>query len=253
MSSKRKFLKAAADPAERRGPRYLAIRDDLLSRIAAAEWGPGDAIPAESLLATQYDASTGTMRKALDLLVQQNILVRRQGSGTYVQSYSSHRSLRTFFHLVSLEGVRELPVSDRLLSLERAKPDAREQETLGLRGNARVLRLSRTRRFSDGALMAETITLPPKLFPGIDEKLGDALPTLLYEYYERRFGIVIVRVAESVGAVVAGGWQADAIGCPPGTALLEIERIAYGIDEQAVERRVSWCESRARRYSCARG
>lgn len=253
MSSKRTPQKHPTPPAEpRRGPRYLAIRDDLLARIAAGEWGAGELIPAESLLATQYAASIGTLRKALDMLVQQNILLRRQGSGTYVQSYSPLRSLRTFFHLVSRDGTRELPVFDRLLSLEQASPDPGELAALGLRGNARVLRLARTRRFSDGALMAERITLPQKLFPGIGEKLGTTLPTLLYEYYERSFGIIVVRVAEAVGAVPASGWQAEAIGCAPGTALLEIERIAYSIDDRPIERRVSWCESRSRRYSCAR-
>ena len=81
-------------------PRYVQIREELIERLAQGEWRAGDLLPGESRLAAAYNVAQGTMRKAIDHLVQQNLLVRRQGKGTYVGTHDRHQAVFHFNRLV---------------------------------------------------------------------------------------------------------------------------------------------------------
>ena len=81
-------------------PLYQQVHDLLVSRIVAGEWKPGDALPPEPSLARTFRVSQGTVRKALAALEQRNLVVRRQGKGTYVATHTPQRALFHFFHLV---------------------------------------------------------------------------------------------------------------------------------------------------------
>ena len=69
-------------------PLYLQVRDALVERIGKGEWKPGAAIPNEVDLAREFGISSGTMRKALDLLEDQRVVTRSQGRGTYINDHS---------------------------------------------------------------------------------------------------------------------------------------------------------------------
>ena len=80
----------AATPAFK--PLYLQVKDVLVERLAAGEWSPGGAIPSELELAAQYGVSHGTVRKAIDALADDNLVVRRQGKGTFVATHTEERA-----------------------------------------------------------------------------------------------------------------------------------------------------------------
>jgi GntR family transcriptional regulator len=82
---------------DERLPLYQRLRDDLLRRIAEGEWSPGDAIPTEAELTHTYELATGTVRKAIDMLVAEGVLTRSQGKGTYVRRPNFNTSLFRFF------------------------------------------------------------------------------------------------------------------------------------------------------------
>src|SRR5436190_44350 len=96
------------------GALYKSVRAAMTSSLARGEWKPGDLIPSEFALAERFGVSKGTIRRALDELVAEKILVRRQGSGTYVAIHSRDRALYHFFHLASRDGKKELPVRELL-------------------------------------------------------------------------------------------------------------------------------------------
>jgi GntR family transcriptional regulator len=81
-------------------PLYRQIKDFLIRSLEEGEWGPGDGIPSEGELAARFNVSQGTVRKAIDEMAAENLLVRRQGKGTFVATHSDPRSFYRFLRLV---------------------------------------------------------------------------------------------------------------------------------------------------------
>ena len=87
-------------------PLYLQVRDALASRIAMGEWKPNAAIPNEGDLAREFGVSSGTMRKALDLMEGERLLTRRQGRGTFVNDQSSDELAERYSNIRTADGER---------------------------------------------------------------------------------------------------------------------------------------------------
>ena len=110
---------AVLTPAYR--PLYLQIREAFTRRMASGDWSPGMLLPSEMALAQEYGVSQGTIRKALDAMAADRMIVRHQGRGTEVARHDDERALHQFFHIVGHDGRRQLPVSSILsCSLEQA-------------------------------------------------------------------------------------------------------------------------------------
>ena len=93
----------------RRQPLYRQAGEALMRRLVDGRWRPGEIIPPEHALAAELGVSQGTVRRALDELARINLVVRRQGKGTYVAEHTRERALFHFFHLVGDDGKRALP------------------------------------------------------------------------------------------------------------------------------------------------
>jgi GntR family transcriptional regulator len=228
-------------------PLYLQVKDLLIQRLATGSWRPGEALPSEFGLAAEFKVSQGTVRKALDELAAQNLVVRHQGKGTFAAQHTPQRALFHFFHLVSDDGARALPGS-RVLSLKTAKADRHESGRLALRLGTSVVRLKRVRLLGDEVAIFERIALPAARFPDFVRRLPADVPNEVYRYYEDAYGVTVARAVEKLKAVEATAEEGKALGLPRGAALLEIDRIAYAIDGRAVEWRLSRCSTAKHHY-----
>ena len=117
-----------------------------MQRLTNGEWPPGMMLPSEQSLAAEFGVSQGTLRKALEELATDKLLVRQQGKGTRVAEHDPRSSLFQFFRIQSRNGEPQMPDS-RYLASERAAADALEAASLGLRAGTHVIRL---RREGDG-------------------------------------------------------------------------------------------------------
>lgn len=232
------------NPAYR--PLYSRTKDRLLQRLVSGEWPPGTLLPSETVLAAEYGVSQGTLRKALDELAAEHLVVRQQGRGTVVARHDTERTLFQFFHIHGSDGRRQLPDSE-VLGVERATADREEMTALELDPRGRVLRIERVRYLDGQPAMVETLTLPRALFPGLGEE-DEPLPNALYALYQRRYGITVARASEQLRAVVADSRDAERLGIEPGTPLLEIRRIARDLQDRAVEWRRSRLDTRQHYY-----
>ncbi len=104
-------------------------------RLPKGRWKHGQAIPSEAALAGRFGVSVGTVRRAVGELAAENVLVRRQGSGTYVASHTRDYMLSVFFWIVDVKDRKELPRAE-VLSYRRGRADARTAERLHLRPGA---------------------------------------------------------------------------------------------------------------------
>ncbi len=226
-----------SEAAPRFEPLYQQVRQILQDRIASGDWAPGALLPAEPKLAEQLGVSPGTVRKALDALALEKLVVRHQGRGTFVSAQTPDSALFHFFSIIGADGQTAIPDS-REISREVTMATADEKRRLGLSGKAKVLRLDRERALGGEAAMVERVVIPLALFPDLG-KSEEALPNTLYDLYQHRYGVTILRADETLRAVPAGGRVARLLGVSAGTPLLEIDRTAYSFEDQPVEWRAS--------------
>jgi GntR family transcriptional regulator len=228
-------------------PLYAQVKDRFLARMVSGEWAPGMLLPSEPQLAAEIGVSPGTVRKALNALHDENLIVRRQGRGTYVAEHTAQRALFHFFKLVGPDGGRALP--DTVWSDLTAEPATEAvAERLGLAAGAPVWRLRRHRALDGAVLVSEAIHLAAADFPDLDRRRP--LPNNVYSLYEKAYGRVVARAVEDLSAVAAAAEDAAALGCAEGAPVLLIDRTAYGLDGRPVELRRSVCRTGRHRYRC---
>ncbi len=226
-------------------PLYVQVKDKLKQRLIDGTWLPGQMIPSEMDLAREIGVSQGTVRKALDAITAENLLVRRQGRGTYVAEPEDSRILFRYFRLQPKTGKPSFPQS-HVSSCIRTQADRLEIEALAIPAKSDVWRIGRERHISKKPLLVETLSLPAERFAGFEAL--DAIPNNVYRLYSDRWGITIARAAERLTAIAADRGDARILGCETGTPLLRIERIAYDLEDTPVELRVSRCLTDAVHY-----
>ncbi|MGH1590279.1 GntR family transcriptional regulator [Methylobacterium phyllosphaerae] len=218
-------------------PLYRQVYDTLLKRLADAVWQPGQILPSEGQLAVELGVSQGTVRKALDALTADSLLVRRQGRGTFVADHDDKQSVFRFLKLRPDGDGTGMPTS-RVTGIAEATASADERGRLDLVRSARVVRIERVRAVDAKLCVVETISVPAGLFPGIAQL---ELPNTLYSLYAARYGITIATANERLKAVAIGSREAALLQVPAGTPALEIDRVAIDLEERPVEWRLSTC------------
>jgi GntR family transcriptional regulator len=236
---------APALPADR--PLYEEVRARVTEGITEGRWGAGEAIPSESALAAHFGVAIGTIRKAVDSLVAQGALVRRQGKGTFVTAHDGRRLMFHFFHVVGTDGRKAYP-EVRTVAFERGRAGADEAAALAIARDERVIRIRNLLALDARPVIVDDITLPAALFPGLTERAFAGRDNTIYHLYQSRFGINVLRTDERLRAVLAGGAVAALLGLPAGAPLLEIRRVALTFRDRPVELRVSRVNTAAHAY-----
>lgn len=218
-------------------PLYRQVKDVFVKRMVDGIWSPGLLLPSEGRLAAEIGVSQGTVRKALDELAADNLLVRQQGRGTFVAEHDEKRILFQFFKLVPDDGIARFPESEVLdVKVDRATRD--EKEALELPTDAKVARIRRVRSIDQVPMIVETLSLPDLLFPKVTES---PVPNSLYAFYATQYGITIAHAREKLKAVNLSAEDAEILRKPTGHPALLIYRLAFSLDLRAVEWRVSLC------------
>jgi GntR family transcriptional regulator len=223
-------------------PLYEQIKILITQSLVAGEWRPGEVIPSELELASRFKVSQGTVRKAIDELAAENILVRRQGKGTFVATHAEEHAQYHFLRIVETTGKKEIPVSE-VLHCQRGKADAVVAERLELKRGAPVVTLRRVLRFSGEPVILDDIYLSAAIFKGLSESILNEYDGTLYNLYEMRYGTRIIRAEERIQAVMPDADAQQLLGVSATTPLLNIERIAYTYGDKPVEWRISRCET----------
>ena len=228
-------------------PLYKEVKIRLTRGLAAGEWKPGAAIPSEARLAERFNVSIGTIRKAIDELAAERILLRQQGRGTFVATHTEDRTLFYFFHIVGKDGSREVPVTE-LLSFRKARASALEEEHLGLQRGAAVFHIQNVLKLSGRPVIFDTISVPAALFADLDEAVFGGREGTIYGLYQVRYGISVLRISERIAAGHPPVQAASLLDISTQTPALAIRRVAYTYDDTPVEYRVSWVNTERHEY-----
>ncbi|MDF1480779.1 GntR family transcriptional regulator [Extensimonas sp. H3M7-6] len=228
---------AAATPAF--SPLYQQIKGLILQGLQQGEWKPGEAIPSEVELAARFRVSQGTVRKAIDELAAENLLVRRQGKGTFVATHAEQQVQYRFLKLRPDMGDArtEGPAQRTILDCRRTRASAEVARALALRSGDAVVQARRILSFAGTPTILEDIWLPGQAFKGLTAEQLASYQGPTYAMLELEFGVRMVRAEEKIRAVLPDAEQAELLQVSTGTPLLSVERISYTYNDLPMELR----------------
>ncbi len=235
------------DLPDLRLPLYQRLRDQVAQQIAHNVWRPGEAIPTEAELAATHKVAVGTVRKAMDALVADGLVERRQGRGTFVRRPNFDASLFRFFRYYGPNGVRTVP-EGRILARETLPAPHPVRDALRLQDAEEVIRLSRLRLIAGKPVLSEEIWLPLRRFGAILHAEPGEIGDLLYPAYERLCGEMIARAEEAMTVGTATKDDVRLLGLPLGDPVVVIDRLAFSYDNKPVEWRRTHGSAAAFRY-----
>lgn len=249
--AKRPESPAAAAPALLHAPAYRPLYEQirilLTQSLVAGEWKPGEAIPSELELAARYQVSQGTVRKAIDELAAENILVRRQGKGTFVASHNEPAYQFRFLRVMPDSGEKVHPESV-LVDLRRQKAGADLAHSLGIRTGSAVHVVRRLLVFAGRPLILDEIVLAASQFPGITAERLEEYHVSMYSFYENFYQVRMIRAEERLRAVAAHEFAAEKLRVARGAPLLCVDRIAFTYGDKPVEWRRGLCVTEGYSY-----
>ena len=229
-------------------PLYLQIKALLEKSLEVREWGPGAAIPSEIELAGRFGVSQGTVRKAIDALAADNLVVRRQGRGTFVATHTEEQaSSFRFLRIRHNDGHDEYPAS-RLVDLKRGKAGADAARLLEISPGDAVLILRRVLEWGGEPVVLDEITLPAALFRGLTRSRYDAYHGSMYGLFETQFGVRMLKAREHLSAIAADAVSARVLGVAVGAPLLAVDRVTLTYGDRPVEVRRGLCNTRSHHY-----
>ena len=228
-------------------PLYLQIKALITKGLQAGEWKPGEAIPSEGELARRFGVSQGTVRKAIDAMAAENLLIRRQGKGTYVATHHEARAQFRFLRLAP-DDARDETSGSRILDCRRMRAPAEIAHLLRLKAGDSVVAIRRVLSFDGVPTVLDDIWLNGVVFRGLTaERIADYRGPL-YGLFETEFATPMTRAEERIRAVAADAASARILRVECGAPLLLVERVSMTYNDRPVELRRGLYSTAAHHY-----
>lgn len=178
-------------------PRYEQVRWQIQKLLTIGKWDKTTPLPTEQELAEKYEVSVGTVRKAVEKLVEDGILVKQQGKGTFLKQPNFENSLSRFFKFRDkdtgyitptgiIKKVIEIPAVDSI------------NEKLNRDKNEALIYIERVRMLDSKVIVSEKIWLPKKLFEPLTTIASHDFDSLLYPFYYKKCGQFIFSAVETL-------------------------------------------------------
>ncbi len=218
---------------------YEEVKQKITEYLVSGRYPMGHALPAEKDLSKELDVSIGTLRKAVDELVAEGIVVRRQGRGTYVAEHDLKRLLYYFFHVVKHDVDKKANPRVELVSLNTAVATKEEASKLNIKEGAPVWRLVNCLYLEERCVMIDQITLDKKRFKNLTRTEFINREGSIYQLYQMKYGQTVVRSSERLRASLVSKQHGEWLDIKPNSPVLVIRRVALGIQDDPIEWRIS--------------
>ncbi|MEI4828944.1 GntR family transcriptional regulator [Bacillus sp. FJAT-53711] len=215
-------------------PLYHQLMERLKDSIEKGHWELGDKIPSENQLMDQFGVSRNTAKKAIEELVQEGILYRIQGKGTFVAKPKLQQSLMGFYSFSKVLKEKGLNPKDIILKIEEVKPTAKIKEALQLSEDVNVIEMKRLRCAEDEPFILESSFIPKHVVTDVKQlkKVGEVS---LYDLFSQQFNTVVTRANEAFEPVLIRADESEYLQTEAGRPALLLERTAYDINGVPVE------------------
>lgn len=227
-------------------PRYYQVYVTLREWVRDGVYASGAQIPTEAQLCQTFGVSRITVRKAIENLVDEGWLVRRQGKGTFVEMSAAHGAVSLDLNEV-LSHVEHLGKATRVRAHEVSEvdPDDETRAALGLARDERVQKAVHVRELRGQALGRITTYVPLDIAARLGARRSAATPMLAL--LEKQ-GIEVASAEQHIGATLANLEVARALDVPAGAPLLRITRVVFDGSGRAVERVIALYRADAYHY-----
>lgn len=215
-------------------PLYQQIKVLITQGLQSGEWKPGELIPSEVELASRFKVSQGTVRKAIDELAAENLVVRRQGRGTFVATHHEARAQYRFLRLMPDAGEPHY-ADNKILEVKRLRASAEVARLLDIKSGDSVVFIKRVQSFDGAPTIVEELWLPGAIFKGLTAERLVEYKGPMYGLFETEFGTRMIRATEKIRAVIADDVIAELLQIAVGTPLLSVERVSFTYGDKPVE------------------
>ncbi|WHY91342.1 GntR family transcriptional regulator [Neobacillus cucumis] len=226
-------------------PLYHQLKERLKTSIDDGQWKPGDKIPSENQLMKEYSVSRNTAKKAIEELVQDGLLYRIQGKGTFVAKPKLQQSLMGLYSFSKVFKEKGMVPKDIVIEIKEVKPAYEILTELQLAEEENVIEMKRLRCVDDEPYVLESSFFPKRVVPDMSllKRVGEIS---LYDLLEEEFNVVVTRAKEAFEPVLIRSEESKYLQTLEGKPALLLERIAYGPDGVPVE----FCRSIVRGDRC---
>ena len=217
-------------------PLYNTVRSLILTKLRNGEWKPGEKIPTEPELAKLFSVSVGTVRKAVEDLVSEQVLIRRARIGTTVATHEKQNQFSTFFNF-SNRSNGEMQIEPKLLSFKKMLANKELGNSLGVEEEEALFVIDNLRFIDSKPAMFDRIWLPQKKFMKLTKNQFENRKSSIYSLYQSEFMMTIVRINEQVEAIQAPDFVRLELGLKKTDPVLKISRYAYTYGDEVAEYR----------------
>ncbi len=215
-------------------PLYQQIKALITQSLQSGEWKPGELIPSEMELANRFKVSQGTVRKAIDELAAENLVVRRQGKGTFVATHHEVRAQYRFLRLMPDVGEPH-HAENNIIEVKRLRAPAEVARLLEVKSGDPMIFIKRVQSFDGAPTILEELWLPGVLFKGLTAERLVEYKGPMYGLFETEFGTRMIRATERIRAVNADESIAELLQVAVNTPLLSVERVSFTYGDKPVE------------------
>ncbi|MDV2685551.1 GntR family transcriptional regulator [Alkalihalophilus lindianensis] len=205
-------------------PIYSQIEECIKGQIVNGELKPGDVLPPEREYSEQFDVSRMTIRQAINNLVNEGLIYRKKGSGTYVAEKKFEQPLQGLTSFTEDMKARGLTPSSKLLKFELIPASAKVAATLQIAEYTPVYEIKRIRLADNIPMALETCYISANLIKGLTEEI---INQSLYQYIEEKLRLVIGEATQVIESALANDAEVDLLNINKGDSILLIERCTY--------------------------
>lgn len=216
-------------------PLYMQLVSSIKSAIAEGDLHAGDVLPSERTLVETLNIARGTIRKALQQLLDEGILLRNQGVGTFIAPHirQSLPLLESFSEMAAASGGI---AQSEVVGYLRRLPTTEEYRVLQLAGDKdHVVELTRLRKVNGIAVSLQMSILPAYLLDDVS-RLGESL----YLYLEKK-GVQVLRASQRFSATSMDSQLANYLGTDEHEPILLVTRTGFTHNDLPVEYTRTWC------------
>ncbi len=215
-------------------PLYNTVRSLILIKLRNGEWKPGEKIPTEPELAKLFSVSVGTVRKAVEDLVSEQVLIRRARIGTTVSTHEKYNQFSTFFNFANRSD-SEMHIEPKLLSFKKVLANKEIAKSLNVKVGEPLFVIDNLRLIDGIPTMFDRIWLPQKKFMKLTQNEFENRKGSIYSLYQSQFMMTIVRINEQVEAIQAPEFIRLELGLKKTDPVLMISRFAYTYGDEVIE------------------
>jgi len=220
-------------------PYYYQLEQLLREKIENGEWQPGDLLPSEAELCSNFKVSRTVVRQALNKLCQDGLIFKQKGRGTFVaQPKIQEKFVQSTYGFYQEMKEKGLEVESKVLKHKLVEPSLKIQSLLNLSEGQKVVETFRLRWVNKELIMFTTTYVRSDLCPGLEKE--DLTNRSLYQLLWEKYGLKIYYGHRTLEAVAASKYEADILKVPRGSPLIYLESVSYLKDGTPIEYFEAW-------------